>query len=87
MAYDSTKQRAGSIINARIEFGCVSASGDVNTHSIATQFTHVLAGLAVGSTNGATGHPILGSVCENGTVDFTISEATAGPINYVMVGW
>jgi len=75
----------GNAYPLRIEAGCYSGAAS-DSQNVATKLTHVVGGMLIGHDN-AAGVPIPGSVNANGTVDFTLCDASGGPFVYFLAGW
>ncbi len=76
-------QMAGSLGSARVEFGDWSRTGSSTTQEVPTTFTRLIGGLMIGHAN------TCGRAVEiaDGNIDFTIGDATDGPLSYIAFGW
>lgn len=87
--WDGTRQMRMQPAGGKLEMGCYSASADTASPEFPTSMTRVWGGIATANSNGGvtgkTGKPC-GDV-SNGLIDFTCSEATAGPWSYILWGY
>ncbi len=67
-----------------VEYGCWSGTGASTTQAVPTTFQTLVGGIMIG--NGTT-HGRALSICEGPTIDFTIADATDGPLFYIAFGW
>ena len=91
MAFDVTndfRQMSGYARPLKIEVGCWSGTAASETQSVGTRLTHIVGGIIFSHDN-ACGRPVPGSTNANGTVDFTLSDATGdgGTGVYSVAGW